>query len=71
MAQRRPPTDEDRAQLARELRPDPAVHGFGFAYRDGEWIVWVALAPEDRSERPARIGDYRVVYEHSGPFHAE
>jgi len=66
-----PPTEEERALLTEQLRPDPDVHGFGFTVREGVWVVGVALALGDHRARPDRFAGYRVVYEHSGPFHAD
>ncbi|MEV6824997.1 hypothetical protein [Amycolatopsis sp. NPDC051102] len=65
------PAEEDQEALRLYVRRDPTLHGGGFTFRDGEWLIWLAVAKgEDTAQRPREFRGYRIAWEDSGPFYA-
>jgi hypothetical protein len=67
-----PPGEADQAAVRELVHRDADLHGGGFTFRDGEWLVWLAVARGESAEgRPAEFRGYRIAWEATGPFHAE
>jgi hypothetical protein len=64
------PSAENIELLQDFVRSDPSLHGGGFTFRDGEWVVWLAVARgESTAGRPREFRGYRIAWEDSGPFY--
>ncbi len=65
-----PPGEANQEALRLFIRTDPSLHGGGFTFRDGKWMVWLAVARgTDTSERVDDFRGYEIAWEDSGPFH--